>query len=149
MTGVQTCALPISRAVILTTGTYLRGKIIIGDFNYLAGPNGLQSSINLSGNLKELGLELLRFKTGTPARVDRRTIDFSKMVEQPGDEKNLFFSFMSKESTQYNYSCWLTYTNEKTHKIIRDNLHRAPMYSGSIEGTGPRYCPSIEDKIVR
>ncbi|KJS20018.1 MAG: tRNA uridine 5-carboxymethylaminomethyl modification protein [Clostridiaceae bacterium BRH_c20a] len=145
----QTGAIFKSRAVILTTGTYLRGKIIIGDFNYLAGPNGLQSSINLSGNLKELGLELLRFKTGTPARVDRRTIDFSKMVEQPGDEKNLFFSFMSKESTQYNYSCWLTYTNEKTHKIIRDNLHRAPMYSGSIEGTGPRYCPSIEDKIVR
>ncbi|KJS86952.1 MAG: tRNA uridine 5-carboxymethylaminomethyl modification protein [Peptococcaceae bacterium BICA1-8] len=145
----QTGAIFKSEVVILTTGTYLRGKIIIGDFNYIAGPNGLQSSINLSGNLKELGFELLRFKTGTPARIDRRTIDFSKMIEQPGDEKNLFFSFMSKESTPYNYSCWLTYTNEKTHKIIRDNLHRAPMYSGSIEGTGPRYCPSIEDKIVR
>jgi len=145
----QTGAIFASKTVILTTGTYLRGKIIIGDFSYSAGPNGLQSSINLSGNLKELGLELLRFKTGTPARVDRRTINFSKMVEQPGDEKNLFFSFMSKESTFYNYSCWLTYTNENTHKIIRDNLHRAPMYSGTIEGTGPRYCPSIEDKIVR
>ncbi|MDK2822987.1 MAG: tRNA uridine 5-carboxymethylaminomethyl modification enzyme [Clostridia bacterium] len=145
----QTGAIYTAQAVILTTGTYLRGKIIIGDFNYIAGPNGQQASINLAENLKELGLEIMRFKTGTPARVDKRTIDFSKMIEQPGDNKKLFFSFMSEDPSPYNYSCWLTYTNEKTHKIIRDNLHRAPLYSGSIEGTGPRYCPSIEDKIVR
>jgi len=145
----QTGATYQAEAVILTTGTYLRGRIIIGEFSYTAGPNGLQASMNLTENLKELGLELLRFKTGTPARVDRRTIDFSKMIEQPGDEKNLFFSFMTEEPSPYNYSCWLTYTNERTHKVIRDNLHRAPMYSGTIEGTGPRYCPSIEDKIVR
>ncbi|NLT95694.1 MAG: tRNA uridine-5-carboxymethylaminomethyl(34) synthesis enzyme MnmG [Clostridia bacterium] len=145
----QTGAFYEGKAVILTTGTYLRGKIIIGEFSYSAGPNGLQSSLNLSANLKELGLKLLRFKTGTPARIDKRTIDFSKMIEQPGDKKDLFFSFISEESTPYNYSCWLTYTTEKTHKIIRENLHRAPMYSGMIEGTGPRYCPSIEDKIVR
>jgi tRNA uridine 5-carboxymethylaminomethyl modification enzyme len=145
----QTGAFFEAKAVILTTGTYLKGKIIIGDFNYSAGPNGLQSSINLSSNLEELGLKLLRFKTGTPARVDKRTIDFSKMIEQPGDNNNLFFSFMSEESTSYNYSCWLTYTTEKTHQIIKENLHRAPLYSGKIEGTGPRYCPSIEDKIVR
>jgi tRNA uridine 5-carboxymethylaminomethyl modification enzyme len=145
----HTGAIYTAQAVILTTGTYLRGKIIIGDFNYIAGPNGQQASINLAENLKELGLEIMRFKTGTPARVDKRTIDFSKMIEQPGDNKKLFFSFMSEDPSPYNYSCWLTYTNEKTHKIIRDNLHRAPLYSGSIEGTGPRYCPSIEDKIVR
>lgn len=151
VTGVitQPGAFYEAQAVILTTGTYLRGKIIIGDFIYMSGPNGLQSSINLATNLKDLGLKMLRFKTGTPARIDQRTIDFSKMIEQPGDEDTLVFSFMSKESTTYNYSCWLTYTSEKTHKIIKDNLHRAPMYSGTIEGTGPRYCPSIEDKVVR
>lgn len=145
----QTGATYYGKAIILTTGTYLRGKIIIGDFNYLAGPNGQHSSINLSACLEELGLELVRFKTGTPARVDKRTIDFSKMVEQPGGNKKLFFSFLTEEGNDYNYPCWLTYTNELTHKIIKENLHRAPLYSGLIEGTGPRYCPSIEDKVVR
>jgi tRNA uridine 5-carboxymethylaminomethyl modification enzyme len=145
----QTDAFFVAKAVILTTGTYLKGRIIIGDFNYFGGPNGLQSAYNLSSCLEELGLKLLRFKTGTPARIDRRTIDFSKMIEQPGDTRDLFFSFMSEEATPYNFSCWLTYTTEKTHEIIRNNLHRAPLYSGKIEGTGPRYCPSIEDKIVR
>jgi len=142
----QTGAKYLANAVILTTGTYLKGKIIIGDFNIIAGPNGQQASINLSENLKELGLELVRFKTGTPARVDKRSIDFSKMIEQPGDKKNLFFSFMTEEAPSYgNFPCWLTYTNEKTHHIIKDNLHRSPLYTGIIEGTGPRYCPSIEE----
>ncbi|MFZ5945032.1 MAG: tRNA uridine-5-carboxymethylaminomethyl(34) synthesis enzyme MnmG [Bacillota bacterium] len=145
----QTGAFYSAKAVIITTGTYLKGKIIIGDFNYFAGPNGQQAAMNLSSDLHQHGLKTLRFKTGTPARVDKRTIDFSKMIEQPGDRKSLFFSFMSQEFNTYNYSCWLTYTTPETHKIIRDNLHRAPMYSGAIEGTGPRYCPSIEDKIVR
>ncbi|MFZ7102980.1 MAG: tRNA uridine-5-carboxymethylaminomethyl(34) synthesis enzyme MnmG [Peptococcaceae bacterium] len=145
----QTGATYYAPAVILTTGTYLKGKIIIGDFNYTAGPNGQQASLHLSVSLRELGLELLRFKTGTPARVDKRTIDFSKMVEQPGENRNLFFSFLTEQGQKHNHSCWLTYTNELTHKIIKDNLHRAPLYSGTIEGTGPRYCPSIEDKVVR
>jgi len=146
----ETGAKFLAPIVILTTGTYLKGRIIIGDLDFPAGPNGQRRSTRLSDNLKELGFEIARFKTGTPARVDKRTVDFSKMVEQPGSTEPLFFSFLSEErNISYNYSCWLTYTNEETHKIIRDNLHRSPLFSGIIEGTGPRYCPSIEDKIVR
>jgi len=145
----QTGVKYMAKAVILTTGTHLNGKIIIGDVSYIAGPNGQLSATKLSDNLREIGLDLIRFKTGTPARVDKRTIDFSKMIEQPGDDRKLFFSFMSEEAPPYNYSCWLTYTNERTHQIIQNNLHRAPLYTGVIEGTGPRYCPSIETKIIR
>lgn len=138
-----------SRAVIITSGTYLKGRIIIGDVNFSGGPNGQFSSINLSHHLKELGLDMVRFKTGTPARIDRRTVNFSKMVEQPGNEKISNFSFMSSINERVQVSCWLTYTNEKTHQIIRNNLERSPLYAGMIEGIGPRYCPSIEDKVVR
>ncbi|MEG6617236.1 tRNA uridine-5-carboxymethylaminomethyl(34) synthesis enzyme MnmG [Peptococcaceae bacterium 1198_IL3148] len=135
--------------VIITSGTYLKGKIIIGDVHFAGGPNGQFASTTLSDSLKDLGLELVRFKTGTPARIDRRTIDFSKMVEQPGDKKVHNFSFMSDIDCRHQVSCWLTYTNEQTHEIIRNNLHRSPLYAGIIEGIGPRYCPSIEDKVVR
>ena len=145
----QTGATYLAKAVILATGTYLRGKVIIGEYSEECGPNGQRSAKLLSGNMKELGLKVLRFKTGTPARVDRRTVDFSKMSRQDGDE-NLQFSFMDMENKlNHMEPCWLTYTNEHTHQIIRNNLDRSPMYSGVIEGTGPRYCPSIEDKIVR
>lgn len=136
-------------ALILATGTYLRGKIIIGEKTYESGPNGQRVSAKLSDHLKSLGIELMRFKTGTPARVDKRSIDFSKMSLQPGDEEGHTFSFLTEEITREQIPCWLTYTNEQTHEIIRSNLHRAPMYTGLIEGTGPRYCPSIETKIVR
>ncbi|NMA02700.1 MAG: tRNA uridine-5-carboxymethylaminomethyl(34) synthesis enzyme MnmG [Clostridia bacterium] len=139
-----------AKAVILTTGTYLKGKIIIGDVGFSGGPNGQHAAMKLSDNLRQLGLKIMRFKTGTPARVDKRSLDFSKMLEQPGDGGNLFFSFLTETPPlNNNYSCWLTYTNEKTHQIIRDNLHRSPLYTGVIEGTGTRYCPSIEDKVVR
>ena len=145
----QTGATYLAIAVILATGTYLRGKVIIGEYSEECGPNGQRSAKLLSGNMQELGLKVLRFKTGTPARVDRRTVDFSKMSRQDGDE-NLQFSFMDMENKlNHMEPCWLTYTNEHTHQIIRNNLDRSPMYSGVIEGTGPRYCPSIEDKIVR
>ena len=145
----QTGATYLAKAVILATGTYLRGKVIIGEYSEECGPNGQRSAKLLSGNMQELGLKVLRFKTGTPARVDRRTVDFSKMSRQDGDE-NLQFSFMDMENKLNHMDpCWLTYTNEHTHQIIRNNLDRSPMYSGVIEGTGPRYCPSIEDKIVR
>ena len=145
----QTGATYLAKAVILATGTYLRGKVIIGEYSEECGPNGQRSAKLLSGNMQELGLKVLRFKTGTPARVDRRTVDFSKMSRQDGDE-NLQFSFMDMENKlNHMEPCWLTYTNEHTHQIIRNNLDRSPMYSGVIEGTGPRYCPSIEDKIVR
>lgn len=145
----QTGATYLAKAVILATGTYLRGKVIIGEYSEECGPNGQRSAKLLSGNMQELGLKVLRFKTGTPARVDRRTVDFSKMSRQDGDD-NLQFSFMDMENKlNHMEPCWLTYTNERTHQIIRDNLDRSPMYSGVIEGTGPRYCPSIEDKIVR
>lgn len=137
------------KSVILATGTYLRGKIIIGEAVYTGGPNGQRAAEKLSESLKELGITLMRFKTGTPARVDQRTVDFSKMSIQPGDKTVHNFSFMSEISTREQIPCWLTYTNEDTHAIIRANLHRAPMYTGIIEGTGPRYCPSIEDKVVR
>lgn len=138
-----------AKAVVVTTGTYLRGKIIMGELMYESGPNNQQPSVRLSASLKEHGLELIRFKTGTPPRVHKDTIDFSKTEIQPGDEKPKFFSYETVSSDNEQLPCWLTYTSEKTHQIINDNLHRAPMFSGAIEGTGPRYCPSIEDKIVR
>ncbi|RCW42954.1 tRNA uridine-5-carboxymethylaminomethyl(34) synthesis enzyme MnmG [Paenibacillus prosopidis] len=138
-----------SRTTVVTTGTYLRGKIIMGELMYESGPNNQQPSVRLSASLKEHGLELVRFKTGTPPRVHKDTIDFSKTEIQPGDEKPKFFSHETESSDNEQLPCWLTYTSEETHKIINDNLHRAPMFSGAIEGTGPRYCPSIEDKIVR
>lgn len=137
------------KAVVLTTGTYLRGKVIIGELMYESGPNNQQPSVKLSEHLKQLGLDLVRFKTGTPPRVHKDSIDFSKTQIQPGDDKPKFFSFETKEEAIEQLPCWLTYTTEATHSIINDNLHRAPMFSGAIEGTGPRYCPSIEDKIVR
>lgn len=151
VTGVMgsTGAVFYAPVVILTTGTYLKGRIIIGDLAFPGGPSGNPNSAILSENLSELGLKLLRFKTGTPARVDRRSIDFSKMEEQPGDERLLNFSYMTDIYERKQISCWLTYTNEDTHRIIRENLHRSPLYSGFIKGTGPRYCPSIEDKVVR
>ncbi|WP_042198233.1 tRNA uridine-5-carboxymethylaminomethyl(34) synthesis enzyme MnmG [Paenibacillus camerounensis] len=138
-----------SKTVILTTGTYLRGKVIMGELTYESGPNNQQPSVRLSENLRELGFELVRFKTGTPPRVHRDTIDFSKTEIQPGDDKPKFFSFETKSSDNEQLPCWLTYTQPATHQIINDNLHRAPMFTGIIEGTGPRYCPSIEDKVVR
>ncbi|MFZ5649524.1 MAG: tRNA uridine-5-carboxymethylaminomethyl(34) synthesis enzyme MnmG [Bacillota bacterium] len=136
-------------AVILTTGTYLKGRIIIGDLAFQGGPGGNFPSLKLSDSLRETGLKLMRFKTGTPARVDRRSIDFSKMTIQPGDERTYNFSYTSRIKERDQIPCWLTYTNTETHRIIRENLHRSPLYSGFIEGTGPRYCPSIEDKVVR
>ncbi|MCM3702568.1 tRNA uridine-5-carboxymethylaminomethyl(34) synthesis enzyme MnmG [Paenibacillus macerans] len=138
-----------AKAVVVTTGTYLRGKIIMGELMYESGPNNQQPSVKLSENLRELGFDLIRFKTGTPPRVHKDTIDFSQTEIQPGDAKPKFFSYETKSSDNEQLPCWLTYTSEETHKIIQDNLHRAPMFSGVIEGTGPRYCPSIEDKIVR
>lgn len=139
------------KAIVLAGGTYVRSRCLTGECIEYTGPNGLKTSNKLSEALKELGIELRRFKTGTPARVDARTVDFSKMEPQHGDERIVPFSFENKEKDikRDQYPCYLTYTNEKTHQIIRDNLHRSPMYSGVIEGTGPRYCPSIEDKVVR
>lgn len=137
------------KAVVLATGTYLKGRVIIGDVSYSSGPNGLFPANELSECLKKLGIKLRRFKTGTPVRVNRRSIDFSKMIEQPGDDKVVPFSFMHEDIEREQMSCYLTYTNEETHKIIRENIHRSPMYNGSIEGVGPRYCPSIEDKVMR
>ncbi|MDI3480853.1 MAG: tRNA uridine 5-carboxymethylaminomethyl modification enzyme [Tepidanaerobacteraceae bacterium] len=137
-----------SKAVILTTGVYLRGKIIIGDVNYNGGPNGLFPANKLSESLLELGFELGRFKTGTPPRVHKNSIDFSKMIEQPGDKIIIPFSYTSRKIEREQVSCWLTYSNKKTHEIIMENLHRAPLYTGQIQGVGPRYCPSIEVKVV-
>lgn len=139
------------KAVIIATGTYLKARCLVGDIIENTGPNGLKASNKLSESLKELGIEILRFKTGTPARIDKRTIDFSKLEEQPGDEKIIPFSFTTnpKDIQREQISCWLTYTNEKTHQIIRENLHRSPLYAGEIKGVGARYCPSIEDKVVR
>lgn len=136
---------------ILTTGTYLKSKVIIGEVMYSSGPNGLAAANELSMNLRELGIELRRFKTGTPSRINSRTVDFSKMVMQPGDEKIIPFSFMSEvdEIRREQIPCWLTYTTDETHDIIRNNIHRSPIYNGKIEGVGPRYCPSIEDKVTR
>ncbi|MGG1550901.1 tRNA uridine-5-carboxymethylaminomethyl(34) synthesis enzyme MnmG [Paenibacillus ferrarius] len=145
----KTGAQYMAKAVVLTTGTYLRGKVIMGELMYESGPNNQQPSVKLSHSLKDLGLELVRFKTGTPPRVHKDTIDFSKTEIQPGDDEPKFFSFETKSGSNEQLPCWLTYTSAETHQIINDNLHRAPMFSGAIEGTGPRYCPSIEDKIVR
>lgn len=137
------------RACIVTTGTYLKGRIIIGDVNYSGGPNGLFPATELSSSLERLGFKLMRFKTGTPARVDRKSIDFSKMEKQLGDEVITPFSFMHDKMVKDQLPCWLTYTNKKTHEIIMANIHRSPLFSGVIEGVGPRYCPSIEDKVVK
>ena len=137
------------KAVILATGTYLKGKIYIGEVNFESGPDGVFPANKLSECLKKLDIEIVRFKTGTPARVNRRTIDFSKMEIQNGDEKIVPFSFENDSLNKEQVPCYLTYTNEKTHDIIRKNLHRSPLYGGVIKGTGPRYCPSIEDKVVR
>lgn len=153
VTGVKTYsgAQYSCKAAVLCTGTYLNARCVYGDVSSYTGPNGLQAATHLTDSLKKLGIEMMRFKTGTPARIDRRSIDFSKMEEQTGDERVVPFSFSTDpESVQIDQvSCWLTYTNEKTHEIIRRNLDRSPLYSGIIEGTGPRYCPSIEDKVVK
>ena len=137
------------KALILATGTYLKGKIFIGDFSEESGPDGVAAANKLSECLKKLGIPLVRFKTGTPARINRRSIDFSKMEVQKGDDNIVPFSFDDEVKPFEQVDCYLTYTNEETHKIIRENLHRSPLYGGEIEGTGPRYCPSIEDKVVR
>ncbi len=153
VTGVQTYSGAIyhCKAVILCTGTYLKARCIYGDISNETGPDGLQAANYLTESLKSLGIQMYRFKTGTPARADKRSIDFSKMEEQFGDKRVVPFSFSTDpESVQKDQiSCWLTYTNEKTHEIIRNNLDRSPLFSGAIEGTGPRYCPSIEDKVVK
>lgn len=153
ITGVKTFsgALYQCRAVVLCTGTYLRARCLTGEMITYTGPNGLQAANHLTDSLKAHGIEMFRFKTGTPARIDKRSIDFSKMQEQKGDERVVPFSFTTNpEDVQIDQvSCWLTYTNEKTHEIIRTNLDRSPIYAGIIEGTGPRYCPSIEDKVVK
>ena len=153
VTGLQTYSGSVyrCRAVVLCTGTYLRARCIYGDVSMQTGPNGLQAANYLTESLKSLGIEMNRFKTGTPARIDKRSVDFSKMEEQKGDERVVPFSFTTdSDSVQIDQvSCWLTYTNEMTHEIIRNNLDRSPLFSGMIEGTGPRYCPSIEDKVVK
>ncbi|MDT8862825.1 tRNA uridine-5-carboxymethylaminomethyl(34) synthesis enzyme MnmG [Alkalihalobacillus sp. MEB130] len=138
-----------AKAVVITTGTYLRGKIIIGDLSYESGPNNMQPSVQLSYHLKELGFDMVRFKTGTPPRVNGSTIDYDQTEIQPGDDQPRAFSYETTKYITDQLPCWLTYTSEHTHDIINKNLSRSPMYSGMIEGTGPRYCPSIEDKIVR
>lgn len=138
-----------AKTVIIATGTFLRGKIILGEVAYSGGPDGLFAATELTQSLKDLGINLLRFKTGTPARVHKRTIDFAQMEIQEGDKDIVPFSFENDDIGENQAACYLTYTNEETHQIIRDNLHRSPLYSGKVEGIGPRYCPSIEDKIVR
>jgi tRNA uridine 5-carboxymethylaminomethyl modification enzyme len=145
----KTGAVYRSTTVVLTTGTFLRGEIIIGDLKYSSGPNNQQPSIKLSEHLEELGFELVRFKTGTPPRVNSKTIDYSKTEIQPGDEEPRAFSYETTKYITDQLPCWLTYTNETTHQLIDNNLHRAPMFSGMVKGTGARYCPSIEDKVVR
>ena len=137
------------KAVIVATGTYLKGKILMGEFSQESGPDGVSAANKLSDALKRIGVDLVRFKTGTPARINKRSIDFSKMEVQKGDTEIVPFSFEDEVKDLKQVDCYLTYTNEETHKIIRDNLHRSPLYAGKIEGTGPRYCPSIEDKVVR
>lgn len=153
VTGVRTTSNAVypCDAVVMATGTYLQARCIYGDVSQYTGPNGLAAANELTGNLMKLGIEMRRFKTGTPARVDKRTVDFSKMVEQTGDENIVPFSFTNtpEDLERDQVSCWLTYTNQETHKIIMDNIDRSPLYSGNIKGTGPRYCPSIEDKVVR
>ncbi len=137
------------KAVIVATGTYLKGKIFMGEFSEESGPDGVAAANKLSDSLKRIGVDLVRFKTGTPARINKRSIDFSKMEVQKGDDNVVPFSFEDEIKDLQQVDCYLTYTNEETHKIIRENLHRSPLYAGKIEGTGPRYCPSIEDKVVR
>ena len=137
------------KAVIVATGTYLKGKIFMGEFSQESGPDGVSAANKLSDSLKRIGVDLVRFKTGTPARINKRSIDFSKMEVQKGDDNIVPFSFEDEIKDLKQVDCYLTYTNEETHKIIRDNLHRSPLYAGEIKGTGPRYCPSIEDKVVR
>lgn len=153
LTGVKTFSGAVyhCKAAVLATGTYLRARCIYGDVSNYTGPNGLQAANHLTDSLKANGIEMRRFKTGTPARVDKRSIDFTKMEEQLGDERVVPFSFSTDPASiqKEQISCWLTYTNSSTHEIIRDNLDRSPLYSGAIEGTGPRYCPSIEDKVVK
>lgn len=153
VTGVRTTSNAVypCDAVVMATGTYLQARCIYGDVSQYTGPNGLAAANELTGNLMKLGIEMRRFKTGTPARVDKRTVDFSKMAEQTGDENIVPFSFTNtpEDLEREQVSCWLTYTNQETHKIIMDNIDRSPLYSGNIKGTGPRYCPSIEDKVVR
>ncbi|HBQ65026.1 MAG TPA: tRNA uridine-5-carboxymethylaminomethyl(34) synthesis enzyme MnmG [Clostridiales bacterium] len=156
-TGVKTLTGAVfqAKAVVLATGTYLKGKIIIGDVSYSGGPDGLFPASSLSACLKNAGIRLMRFKTGTPARIKRDSIDFAQMTEQPGDARPMPFSFDNEYDPEWKpeqeqlHMCWLTCTNERTHGIIRENLHRSPLFSGTIEGRGPRYCPSIEDKVVR
>lgn len=138
-----------AKAVVLATGTYLKGKVIIGDVSYSSGPNGFMPANDLSQSLLNLGIELRRFKTGTPARVNKRSVDFSKMIKQPGDKKIIPFSFMSENLDREQVPCYLTYTTKNTLKVIRNNIDRSPLYNGSIKSVGPRYCPSIEDKVVR
>jgi tRNA uridine 5-carboxymethylaminomethyl modification enzyme len=145
----KTGAIYRSKTVIITTGTFLRGEIILGELKYSSGPNNQQPSIKLSEHLEELGFELVRFKTGTPPRVNSNTIDYSKTEIQPGDEAPRAFSYETTKYITDQLPCWLTYTNDRTHQLIDANLHRSPMFSGMIKGTGPRYCPSIEDKVVR
>ena len=151
ITGVKTHTGAIfeCKAIVLTTGTYLQGRIIIGDISYSGGPDGIFPANKLSASMMELGIELLRLKTGTPARLSRRSLDFTKMTEQPGDDIIIPFSFETESIEKEQVSCWLTYTNKDTHEVIKNNLHRSPLYSGNITGIGPRYCPSIEDKVVR
>lgn len=151
ITGLVTQVGAVYRAetVVITTGTFLRGEIIIGDLKYSSGPNNQQPSIKLADSIRDLGFDLVRFKTGTPPRVNSKTIDYSKTEIQPGDDVPRAFSFDTTEFIMDQLPCWLTYTSETTHQIINDNLHLSPMYSGMIKGTGPRYCPSIEDKVVR
>lgn len=151
VTGVKTHIGSIfpCKTVILTTGTYLKGKIIIGETSYSGGPDGQLPANHLSENLKSLGIELMRFKTGTPSRINRKSIDFSKMQEQPGDNPIVPFSFEHETIDREQVPCYLIYSTEETHRIVRENLHRSPLYSGMIEGVGPRYCPSFEDKVVR
>jgi tRNA uridine 5-carboxymethylaminomethyl modification enzyme len=145
----QVGAIYRAKTVIVTTGTFLRGEIIIGNLKYSSGPNNQQPSLKLADNLRDLGFDLVRFKTGTPPRVNSKTIDYSKTEIQPGDDVPRAFSYETSEFITDQLPCWLTYTNERTHQVIDDNLHLSPMYSGMIKGTGPRYCPSIEDKVVR
>mgnify|MGYP001943169612 FL=1 len=145
----ETKALYRAKSVIITTGTFMRGRVIMGDISYESGPNNQRASVKLSENLEKLGFDLVRFKTGTPPRVNHRTIDYSKTEIQPGDENPQHFSYETVEEITDQIPCWLTHTNQNTHQIINDNLELSPMYSGMIKGTGPRYCPSIEDKIVR
>ncbi|ESU34556.1 tRNA uridine 5-carboxymethylaminomethyl modification protein [Bacillus sp. 17376] len=145
----QTGAIYRAKAVVITTGTYMRGEIILGELKYSSGPNNQQPSIKLSEHLEELGFDLVRFKTGTPPRVHSDSIDYSKTEIQPGDDVHRTFSYETTKYITDQLPCWLTYTNERTHQLIDENLHRSPMYSGMIKGTGPRYCPSIEDKVVR